>query len=53
MTNAISRPRHFMPQGFEVLAGISFFILGAWFLYQAYGGRGRDQPKILRPFSFW
>jgi len=51
--NIVSRPRHFMPQTFEVIVGLLLFALGAWFIYQAYDGRGRDQPKILRPFSFW
>lgn len=53
MSNAVSRPRHFMPQHFEILAGILFFLLGSWFIYQAYDGRGRDQPKGLRPFTWW
>jgi hypothetical protein len=51
--NAVTRPRHFMPQGMEVGMGLLLFVIGSWFLYQAYDGRGRDQPKILRPFSFW
>lgn len=49
----ISKPRHIFPAGGEILAGVLFFAIGAWFLYQAYDGRGRDQPKLLRPFSFW
>lgn len=53
MTNSITRSRHFMSPTMEVGAGIVFFLLGAWFLYQAYDGRGRDTPKILRPFTFW
>jgi putative Mn2+ efflux pump MntP len=51
--NAVSRPRHFMPQKAEVVTGLLLFAIGSWFLYQAYNGRGRDQPKVLRPFSFW
>ncbi len=37
----------------EVLAGLGFFLLGAVLLRDAYDRRGIDQPRLLRPFSFW
>jgi hypothetical protein len=37
----------------EVAAGIGLFLAGAVLLHDAYDGRGADQPKLLRPFSFW
>jgi hypothetical protein len=53
MSNFITKPRHLLPHGGEVIAGLLLFVIGSWFLYQAYDGRGKDQPHILRPFSFW
>jgi hypothetical protein len=37
----------------ETAAGLGAFALGWWFLYQAYDRRGRDQPRLLRPFTWW
>lgn len=51
--NAVTRPRHFMSSGMEVLTGFLFFLAGSWFIYQAYNGRGRDQPRLIRPFTWW
>lgn len=36
-----------------VALGVAFFLAGWWCLYDAYDGRGRDTPKILRPFTWW
>jgi hypothetical protein len=37
----------------EALAGLVLFGAGALLLHDAYDARGRKQPRILRPFSFW
>jgi hypothetical protein len=37
----------------EKLAGYGSMLLAAYLLYGAYERRGRDQPRLLRPFSFW
>jgi hypothetical protein len=34
-------------------AGIALFVGGAILMRDAYEGRGRDTPLILRPFTFW
>lgn len=48
------RRRHLIrDRQLEVLAGLGALVLGAILLRDAYEGRGRDQPKLLRPFSFW
>jgi hypothetical protein len=36
-----------------VALGLGCFLLGWGFLYDAYDGRGRDQPRLLRPFTWW
>jgi len=30
--------------GLELLVGIAFFIAGAWFIHDAYEGRGKKRP---------
>lgn len=50
----VRRRRHYIAdQRAEVLAGLAAFVLGAMLLHDAYEGRGRDQPRVMRPFSFW
>lgn len=36
-----------------VLLGLLLFVGGAMVLYDAYEGRGKPAPRILRPFTFW
>lgn len=36
-----------------VVIGGALFLAGAWCLHDAYEKRGREQPALLRPFSFW
>ena len=33
--------------------GIAFFGLGWLMLHDAYEGHGREQPRWLRPFTWW
>jgi len=48
------RYRHlFKSQQAEKAAGYGAMLLAAYLLYGAYEKRGRDQPRLLRPFSFW
>jgi hypothetical protein len=35
------------------LLGLASFGLGWFFLWDAYDGRGADQPRLLRPFTWW
>jgi hypothetical protein len=50
----IRRPRRlFADHRQGVVIGLGLFILGAIVLHDAYEGRGRNTPKILRPFTFW
>jgi hypothetical protein len=37
----------------EAAAGVAAFAVGWWLLYNAYDARGRNQPKLLRPFTWW
>lgn len=37
----------------EILAGLGALVLAAMLLKDAFEGRGHDQPRLLRPFSFW
>lgn len=47
--------RHpFVPdQKMAIAIGAGLFLLGAWFLYDAWEGRGKKTPRILRPITFW
>lgn len=35
------------------VTGVILFAAGWACFYDAYDGRGRDQPKLLRPFTWW
>lgn len=35
------------------MLGLGCFLLGWYFLHDAYDGRGKDQPAWLRPFTWW
>ena len=37
----------------ELAVGRAGFVLSSLLIRDAYEGRGIDQPKILRPFSWW
>lgn len=37
----------------ETVAGLAAGALAWWLLWDAHEGRGRDQPKLLRPFTWW
>lgn len=46
--------RHYIAnQRTEIAVGVVVFALGALLLHDAYDGRGKTQPRFLRPFSFW
>jgi len=36
-----------------VVLGLGCFAAGWALLWDAYDGRGRAQPRILRPFTWW
>lgn len=36
-----------------VVIGIALFLLGSLFLHDAYEGRGRPTPGLMRPFTWW
>jgi len=36
-----------------VLLGLALFAVGALVLWDAYEGRGKSTPRILRPVTFW
>jgi hypothetical protein len=36
-----------------LVLGLVLFVLGAKLLHDAYEGRGRSAPLLLRPFTFW
>ena len=40
-------------QGAAVLVGLVLFLAGAVFLHDAYEGRGKKSPLVLRPFTWW
>jgi hypothetical protein len=40
-------------QRLEVVAGLGSFCLGWLLLHDAYDKRGQDQPRWLRPFTWW
>lgn len=37
----------------EAAAGIGAFLVGWLLLHDAYDRRGRDQPRWMRPFTWW
>lgn len=50
----MARRKHYIADPrLETLAGVALFICGAFLLHDAYEGRGKDQPRLMRPFSFW
>jgi hypothetical protein len=47
-------PRHLVAdRNMEILLGLAALALGALLLRDAYEGRGRSQPALMRPFSWW
>lgn len=40
-------------RGLALALGMVAFGVGAVLLYDAYEGRGRSTPRLLRPFTFW
>lgn len=36
-----------------VVVGLALFLLGSLVLHDAYEGRGRKPPLILRPLTWW
>jgi hypothetical protein len=36
-----------------VTMGVALFLLGSWFLYQAWEARGEKTPRLARPFTWW
>lgn len=49
----MSRRPHFRSQGVAITAGVALFLAGSYCLHDAWEGRGRPMPRILRPFSWW
>lgn len=48
------RRRHLIAdRRLELALGIAGFVLSSLLIRDAYEGRGIDQPRILRPFSWW
>lgn len=33
--------------------GVAAFLLGSFFLWDAWEGRGGETPKLMRPFAWW
>jgi hypothetical protein len=40
-------------QGSAIIIGVGLFLLGSWFLYDAWERRGLKTPRIARPFTWW
>ena len=40
-------------QKLAVVLGVAGFLLGSWFLYDAWERRGQSTPRIARPFTWW
>jgi hypothetical protein len=40
-------------QHLETGLGVAAFLLGWALLHDAYDRRGRDQPMLMRPFTWW
>lgn len=54
MTRHGRRRKHLIGnRNIELVLGIGGFILSSLLIRDAYEGRGVEQPKILRPFSWW
>lgn len=47
------RRRLFKDQRSAIIVGLVLFIGGAIVLHDAYEGRGRNTPLLLRPFTWW
>lgn len=48
------RRRHLIAnRRLELALGIAGFIASSLLIRDAYEGRGIDQPRLLRPFSWW
>lgn len=48
------RRRHIIAdRRLELILGAAGFIAGGLLIRDAYEGRGIEQPRILRPFSWW
>lgn len=37
----------------EIAAGVALFVGGSLLIRDAYDNRGRELPRLLRPFSWW
>lgn len=48
----MARP-HFKSQPAAIVCGLAAFGLGWFCLYDAYNGRGQDQPWPLKIISWW
>ena len=48
----MNRP-HVRSQALALALGLAGFGLGWAFLYDAFEGRGKHTPGILRPFTWW
>ncbi len=40
-------------QSHAIIIGVALFLLGSWFLYDAWERRGKHTPRIARPFTWW
>lgn len=49
----LQRRRLFKDQSTAVLVGLVLFGVGALVLHDAYEGRGKSTPLVLRPFTWW
>lgn len=49
----MSRRPHIKSQAAAVVLGVALFVAGSWCLHDAWEGRGRELPRVLRPFSWW
>jgi hypothetical protein len=47
------RPRLTSNPDMAIVLGVGAFVLGAFCLYDAFEGRGRKAPLLLRPFLPW
>ena len=43
----------FRSQTAAAIVGLSAFVVGWIALHDAWEGRGKDMPRILRPFTWW
>jgi hypothetical protein len=47
------RRRYIASKHAAIALGIAGFLVGSWFLYQAWEARGEKTPRLLRPFTWW